>query len=154
MSGTQFGRAFTQRAEAVVSCAEEEARRRYNQPYVGTEHLLLALLQQPDTIACRVLADLGVDAGKIEEHVEVIMTRGDTRDLNPPGLTPRARKVIALAMREARGARSSPTTTGHLLLGMLAEGEGIAASVLQHEGLSLERTREEVVRALETQEEP
>lgn len=154
MSGVRFNRSFTERADAIVALAAEEAQRFSSQGYVGTEHLLLALIHQRDTVACRVFSTMGIDVAAVEEQIDSILRRGDGRKVYEPGLTPRARKVIALAMREAGGPRGWPATTGHLLLGMLAEGEGIAASILEQRGMTLEEARSTVTAVLESHQEP
>jgi len=152
VSRVRFSRTFTEQADAVVSLATHEAQRNSVEGDIGTEHVLLALLHQEDTIACAVLSNMGVDPIKMEDQLDNLLQRGD-RVVRMPGLTPRARKVIALAIRETGGPDHWPATTGHILLGLLAEGEGIAASVLRDQGLTVETVRAEVARVLETQDE-
>ncbi len=135
---------FTERARKVFSLAQEEAQR-FNHNYIGTEHLLLGLVREGDGIAARVLANLGVQLPKVRSAVEFIIGRGDGLVVGDPGLTPRAKKVIELAMDEARRLNNHYIGTEHLLLGLVREGEGIAAGVLESLGVSLERVRQSVM---------
>src|SRR3954454_22353914 len=134
---------FTERARKVFSLAQEEAQR-FNHNYIGTEHLLLGLVREGDGIAARVLANLGVQLPKVRSAVEFIIGRGDGLVVGDPGLTPRAKKVIELAMDEARRLNNHYIGTEHLLLGLVREGEGIAAGVLESLGVSLEKVRQQV----------
>src|SRR3954453_18336504 len=138
---------FTERARKVFSLAQEEAQR-FNHNYIGTEHLLLGLVREGDGIAARVLANLGVQLPKVRSAVEFIIGRGDGLVVGDPGLTPRAKKVIELAMDEARRMDNHYVGTEHLLLGLVREGEGIAAGVLESLGVSLERGRQQVMHVL------
>ncbi len=135
---------FTEQARNVFSLAQEEAQR-FNHNYIGTEHLLLGLVREGDGIAARVLGSLGVPLSKVRSAVEFIIGRGDGLVVGEPGLTPRAKKVIELAMDEARRLKSDSIGTEHLLLGLVREGEGIAAGVLESLGVSLERVRQQVM---------
>lgn len=135
---------FTERSRKVFSLAQEEAQR-FNHNYIGTEHLLLGLIRESDGIAARVLANLGVQLPKVRSAVKFIIGRGDGIIVGDPGLTPRAAKVIKLAMDEAQRIGSPYIGTEHLLLGLVREGEGIAAGVMQSMGVSLEKVRQQVM---------
>ncbi|MDP2327950.1 MAG: ATP-dependent Clp protease ATP-binding subunit, partial [Dehalococcoidia bacterium] len=116
--------------------------------YIGTEHLLLGLVREGDGVAAKVLANLGVELNKVRSAVEFIIGRGDRQSSGEIGLTPRAKKVIELAVDEARRLQHSYIGTEHLLLGLVREGEGIAAGVLESLGVNLERVRAETQRIL------
>src|SRR5215217_5572191 len=138
---------FTERARKVLQLAQEEAQR-FNHNYIGTEHLLLGLVREGEGVAAKVLANLGVELNKVRSAVEFIIGRGDRTVLGEIGLTPRAKKVIELAVDEARRLTHSYIGTEHLLLGLVREGEGIAAGVLESLGVNLERVRGETTRIL------
>ncbi|MBI3977488.1 MAG: AAA family ATPase, partial [Chloroflexi bacterium] len=138
---------FTERARKVLTLAQEEAQR-FNHNYIGTEHLLLGLVREGDGVAAKVLANLGVELNKVRSAVEFIIGRGDRMVLGEIGLTPRAKKVIELAVDEARRLNHHYIGTEHLLLGLVREGEGIAAGVLESLGVNLERVRSETIRVL------
>lgn len=138
---------FTERARKILSLAQEEAQR-LNHNYIGTEHILLALVRENDCVAARVLSNLGVELNKARSAVEFIIGRGDRAPAGETGLTTRARKVIELAVDEARRFNHHYIGTEHLLLGLLREGEGVGASVLESLGVNLERARAEVSRVL------
>ncbi len=138
---------FTERARRVLTLAQEEAQR-FNHNYIGTEHLLLGLVREGDGVAAKVLGNLGVELGKVRSAVEFIIGRGDRAVLGEIGLTPRAKKVIELAVDEARRLNHHYIGTEHLLLGLVREGEGIAAGVLESLGVNLERVRAETTRIL------
>jgi ATP-dependent Clp protease ATP-binding subunit ClpC len=138
---------FTERARRVLTLAQEEAHR-FNHNYIGTEHILLGLVREGDGVAAKVLANLGVELNKVRSAVEFIIGRGDRTVLGEIGLTPRAKKVIELAVDEARRLGHSYIGTEHLLLGLVREGEGIAAGVLESLGVNLERVRAETTRIL------
>ena len=138
---------FTERARRVLTLAQEEAQR-FNHNYIGTEHLLLGLVREGEGVAAKVLANLGVELSKVRSAVEFIIGRGDRAVLGEIGLTPRAKKVIELAVDEARRLNHHYIGTEHLLLGLVREGEGIAASVLESLGINLERVRAETTRIL------
>jgi ATP-dependent Clp protease ATP-binding subunit ClpC len=120
---------FTDRARRVLSLAQEEAQR-FNHNYIGTEHILLGLIREEDGVAARVLSNMGVDLGKARTAVQYIIGRGDSQKIGELGLTPRAKKVIELAARDARKLHHHYIGTEHLL-GLLDEGQGIAACVLR-----------------------
>src|SRR5438093_1739020 len=138
---------FTERARRVLTLAQEEAQR-FNHNYIGTEHLLLGLIRETEGVAARVLANLGVELNAVRNGVEFIIGRGERAVLGEIGLTPRAKKVIELAVDEARRLGHHYIGTEHLLLGLVREGEGIAAGVLESLGVSLDKVRAEVTRIL------
>jgi ATP-dependent Clp protease ATP-binding subunit ClpC len=138
---------FTERARRVLTLAQEEAHR-FNHNYIGTEHILLGLVREGDGVAAKVLSNLGVELNKVRSAVEFIIGRGDRTVTGDIGLTPRAKKVIELAVDEARRLNHSYIGTEHLLLGLVREGEGIAAGVLESLGVNLERVRAETTRIL------
>src|SRR6266699_1143165 len=134
---------FTERARKVLQLAQEEAQR-FNHNYIGTEHLLLGLVREGEGVAAKVLANLGVDLNKVRSAVEFIIGRGDRTVTGDIGLTPRAKKVIELSVEEARRLNHNYIGTEHLLLGLVREGEGIAAGVLESLGVSLDKVRQQV----------
>src|SRR5579863_110546 len=138
---------FTERARKVLSLAQEEAQR-FNHNYIGTEHLLLGLVREGDGVAAKVLSNLGVELNKVRSAVEFIIGRGDRIVLGEIGLTPRAKKVIELAVDEARRLNHHYIGTEHLLLGLVREGEGIAAGVLESLGVNLEKVRTQTIQVL------
>jgi len=138
---------FTERARTVFSLAQEEAQR-LNHRYISTEHLLLGLVREGDGVAAKVLSNLGVDLASIRAEVERTVGRGDHIVLGDLGLTPRARKVVELAVDEARRLNHNYIGTEHLLLGLVREGEGIAAGVLQSLGVNLEGLRQATIQVL------
>src|SRR6478752_7419703 len=113
---------FTERARKVLTLAQEEAQR-FNHNYIGTEHLLLGLVREGDGVAAKVLNNLGVELSKVRSAVEFIIGRGEKSVAGEIGLTPRAKKVIELAVEEARRLNHSYIGTEHLLLG-LVRGRG------------------------------
>jgi len=131
----------------VLSLAQEEAQR-FNHNYIGTEHILLGLVRETEGVAARVLSGLGVDLSKIRSAVEFIIGRGEKPTQGEIGLTPRAKKVVELAVDEARRMNHTYIGTEHLLIGLLREGEGVAAGVLESLGVSLEKVRAETHRIL------
>ncbi|MHB1004567.1 MAG: ATP-dependent Clp protease ATP-binding subunit [Chloroflexota bacterium] len=138
---------FTERARKVLTLAQEEAQR-FNHNYIGTEHLLLGLVREGDGVAAKVLANMGVELNKVRSAVEFIIGRGDRMVMGEIGLTPRAKKVIELAVDEARRLNHHYIGTEHLLLGLVREGEGIAAGVLESLGVSLEKVRAQTIHVL------
>ncbi len=138
---------FTERARKVLTLAQEEAQR-FNHNYIGTEHLLLGLVREGEGVAAKVLANMGVELNKVRSAVEFIIGRGDRMVMGEIGLTPRAKKVIELAVDEARRLNHQYIGTEHLLLGLVREGEGIAAGVLESLGVSLDRVRAQVIHVL------
>src|SRR5688500_5927513 len=138
---------FTERARKVLQLAQEEAQR-FNHNYIGTEHLLLGLVREGEGVAAKVLANLGVELNKVRSAVEFIIGRGDRTVTGDIGLTPRAKKVIELSVDEARRLNHHYIGTEHLLLGLVREGEGIAAGVLESLGVSLDKVRNQVIYVL------
>ena len=144
--GSRFEK-FSERARRVLSLAQEEAQR-FNHNYIGTEHILLGLVRETEGVAARVLSGLGVDLSKVRSAVEFIIGRGEKPAQGEIGLTPRAKKVVELAVDEARRMNHTYIGTEHLLIGLLREGEGVAAGVLESLGVSLEKVRTETHRIL------
>ena len=144
--GSRFEK-FSERARRVLSLAQEEAQR-FNHNYIGTEHILLGLVRETEGVAARVLSGLSVDLGKVRSAVEFIIGRGEKPTQGEIGLTPRAKKVVELAVDEARRMNHTYIGTEHLLIGLLREGEGVAAGVLESLGVSLEKVRTETHRIL------
>ncbi len=145
---------FTKRAQTVLMLAGEEASRLHHN-YIGTEHLLLGLVREGGGIAAQVLTNMDVDLALVRSKVETIIGRGKHvthskhGTIGPISLTPRAKKVIGLAVDEARRLNHHYVGTEHLLLGLIREGEGIGAGVLEDLGISLQRVRREVMLALD-----
>jgi ATP-dependent Clp protease ATP-binding subunit ClpC len=135
---------FTERARKVVFYAQEEAGR-LGENYVSTEHLLLGLVRENDSVAARILDRIGVSLGRIRSEIERQVSRGDGRLGQDMQLTPRAKRVIDLAYDEARQLNNNYIGTEHLLLGLIREGEGLAGRVLSKLGVDLDRTRREVL---------
>jgi ATP-dependent Clp protease ATP-binding subunit ClpC len=135
---------FTERARKVVFYAQEEAQR-FGEGYVSTEHLLLGLVRESDSVAARVLEKLGVSLNRIRAEVEKQLPRGDARPSQDMTLTPRAKRVIDLAYDEARNLNNNYIGTEHLLLGLIREGDGLAGRVLAKLGVELEKARREVM---------
>ena len=138
---------FSERARRVLSLAQEEAQR-FNHNYIGTEHILLGLVRETEGVAARVLSSLTVDLSKVRSAVEFIIGRGEKPPQGEIGLTPRAKKVVELAVDEARRMNHTYIGTEHLLIGLLREGEGVAAGVLESLGVSLDKVRTETHRIL------
>src|SRR5712675_2457271 len=138
---------FTERARKVLTLAQEEATR-FNHNYIGTEHLLLGLVREGEGVAAKVLSNLGVELNRVRSAVEFIIGRGDRPTVGEIGLTPRAKKVIELAVDEARRLGHHYIGPEHLLMGLVREGEGIAAGVLESLGVNLDKVRHEVIRVL------
>lgn len=134
---------FTERARKVVFYAQEEAQK-FGEGYVSTEHLLLGLVRETDSVAARVLERLGVSLGRIRSEVEKSLPRGEARTNQEMQLTPRAKRVIDLAYDEARNLNNNYIGTEHLLLGLIREGDGLAGRVLAKLGVELDRARREV----------
>ena len=135
---------FTERARKVVFYAQEEAQK-FGEGYVSTEHLLLGLVRESDSVAARVLEKLGVSLNRIRAEVEKQLPRGDARPNQDMTLTPRAKRVIDLAYDEARNLNNNYIGTEHLLLGLIREGDGLAGRVLAKLGVELEKARREVM---------
>jgi ATP-dependent Clp protease ATP-binding subunit ClpC len=144
---------FTKRARRVLSYAQEEATR-LNHNYIGTEHLLLGLLREEEGLAAKVLRDLGVDQNRVRRMIEDLVGRGQAPANARLTLTPRTRRVIELAVDEARRLGHHYIGTEHLLLGLVREEDGIAISVLRTLNLTPEKIRQQLTKAvLESQPE-
>ncbi|MQL51982.1 AAA domain-containing protein [Desulfofundulus thermobenzoicus] len=141
-----FGR-FTQRAQKVLFLAQEEARR-LNYPYVGTEHLLLGLIREGEGVAAKALAALGIEAEKVRSLVEQMVEKVTGPVPPEVTLTPRAKRVLELAVDEARRMGHNYVGTEHLLLGLIREGEGVAARVLSSLGADQNRVRGVIMQML------
>jgi ATP-dependent Clp protease ATP-binding subunit ClpC len=139
---------FTQRARRVLAYAQEEAER-LNHSYIGTEHLLLGLLREESGIAGKVLRDLNVQPERVTELVERITGPGRRTPFSKIDLTPRTKRVIELAVDEARRLGQHYIGTEHLLLGLIRQGDGVAIDILRQLGVSTEQVRREVLRALQ-----
>src|SRR5207302_778655 len=139
---------FNDRAKRVLALAQDEAIR-FNHNYIGTEHLLLGLVREGEGVAARALDSLGIELSKVRTAVEFTIGRGKaTTSPSEITLSPRTKKVIELAIEEARKLGHSHVGTEHLLLGLVREGEGIASGVLESLGVSLEKIRHQVVATL------
>jgi ClpA/ClpB-like protein/ClpX C4-type zinc finger protein len=150
--GGSFDR-FTERARHAMRLAQEEAQRLQHN-YIGTEHLLLGLLGEGEGVAGKVLTGLGVDLERARQAVEGIVGRGEHLVSGEVGLTPRAKHVVELAVDEARRLHHNYLGTEHLLLGLLREGEGIGAGVLERFGLSLQEVRANILQVLHEKGRP
>ena len=140
---------FTPRAQQVLALARKEADR-FNHNYVGTEHLLLGLIKLGQGVAVNVLTKLGVDLDTVRMQVEQQVGSGpDTKMVGNIPYTPRVKKVLALASKEAKALNHSYVGTEHLLLGLLREGEGVAAQVLRTLDVNLEKARNEILKELD-----
>jgi ATP-dependent Clp protease ATP-binding subunit ClpC len=133
---------FSERARRSLTRAQEEAQH-FGHNYIDTEHILLGLIAEEDGVACKVLNNIGVPASKIRAAVEFVVGRGERSSSGEVGLTPRAKRVIELAVDEARRLNHSYIGTEHLLLGLLREHEGTASNVLESFGVSLEKVQAE-----------
>ena len=142
---------FTERARRVMHFAQEEAQRLQHN-YIGTEHILLGLVREGEGVAAKVLKSFDVDIEKVRQAVEQIIKRGDHPVSGEVGLTPRAKKVIEMAVDEARHLNHHFIGTEHLLLGLLREGQGIGAGTLESFGLSLQQVRAKVLEILNERE--
>src|SRR5437868_6719945 len=140
---------FTDRVRKVLQMAREEAARLHHE-YVGTEHILLGLIREGEGVAAAVLSNLNVDLEEIQQKIEDSVKKGKAAAAAGPDLpyTSRAKKVLELAMSEARELNHSYVGTEHLLLGLLREEKGIAAQVLTDVGVNLEQARAETLRLL------
>ena len=138
---------FSERARRVLTLAQEEAQH-LGHSHIGTEHILLGLVGEDEGVAAKVLISSGVSLSKVRSAVEFIIGHGEKPSSGEIGLTSGAKKVIELAIDEARHLGHNYIGTEHLLLGLLHEGEGVAASVLNSLGVTLERARAETTRVL------
>jgi len=139
---------FTERVRKVIYLAREEAAR-LQHDYIGTEHLLLGVIREGEGIAATVLNNLGLDLDKIRQEVEnMVSASGGTMTIGEIPFTPRAKRVLELAVEEARSLGHNYVGTEHLLLGLIREGEGVAAKVLLELGVDRKRVREETLKLL------
>src|SRR5512146_2856113 len=138
---------FTKRARRVLTYAQEEATR-LNHNYIGTEHLLLGLIREEEGLAAKVLRDLGVEQARVRQVVEDIVGRGQAAPGTRLNLTPRTKRVIELAVDEARRMGHHYIGTEHLLLGLVREGDGIAVNVLKSLNVNPDKVRAHLARAV------
>lgn len=138
---------FTKRAKQVLQLATEEARA-FNHPYVGTEHILLGLIREGESISARVLDELGIKLPQARSAVEFIVGVGEGPHRGDQDLTARAKKVIEYAIEEAKRLNHHYIGSEHLLLGLVRNGEGVATGVLDIMGVSLEQVRNQVLRVM------
>jgi ATP-dependent Clp protease ATP-binding subunit ClpC len=135
---------FTERARRVVVHAQEEARD-LNHGYIGTEHLLLGLMREPESAAARALRELEISQDAVRDKVVEIIGRGSGAPSGHIPFTPRAKKVLELSLREALQLSHNYIGTEHILLGLIREGQGVAAKVLTSLGGDLSRVRDKVI---------
>jgi len=138
---------FSDRARRVVVLAQEEARM-LNHNYIGTEHILLGLIQEGEGVAAKALESMGISLEAVRNQVEEIIGRGSSAPSGHIPFTPRAKKVLELSLREALQLGHNYIGTEHILLGLIREGEGVAAQVLTKLGADLDRVRNQVVQLL------
>lgn len=139
---------FTDRARKVMQLANQEAQR-FNHEYVGTEHILLALIKEGSGLAAAVCKNLDLDLRRVRLKVEELVQAGpDMVTMGKLPQTPRAKRVMEYAMEEARSLGHNHVGTEHILLGLIREGEGVAATVLKHFGIGVEIIREECLNLL------
>src|SRR5437588_2305870 len=138
---------FTDRARRVVVLAQEEARM-LNHNYIGTEHILLGLIHEGEGVAAKALESLGISLEAVRQQVEEIIGQGQQAPSGHIPFTPRVKKVLELSLREAQQLGHDHIGTEDILLGLLREGEGVAAQVLVKPGADLSRVREQVIQLL------
>jgi ATP-dependent Clp protease ATP-binding subunit ClpC len=138
---------FTKRARHVLSTAQEEAER-LNHNYIGTEHLLLGLVKEENGVAVKVLKELSIDPDDIRQRIEMAIGRGQRPTMGSLSLTPRTKRVIELAVDEARRLGHHYIGTEHLLLGLVREGEGVAVDILKSLGINLDKVRAQTARVM------
>jgi ATP-dependent Clp protease ATP-binding subunit ClpC len=138
---------FTDRARRVVVLAQEEARL-LSHNYIGTEHILLGLIHEGEGVAAKSLESLGISLDAVRQQVEEIVGRGREPLSGHIPFTPRAKKVLEFSLRESTQLGHEYIGTEHILLGLIREGEGVAAQVLVSLGADLERTRQQVIQLL------
>src|SRR5216684_7441739 len=145
--GHEMFERFTDRARRVVVLAQEEARM-LGHTYIGTEHILLGLIHEGEGVAAKALESLGISQQAVRQQVEEIIGPGQQAPSGHIPFTPRAKKVLELALREALQLGHNYIGTEHILLGLIREGEGVAAQVLQKLGADLNRVRQQVIQLL------
>jgi hypothetical protein len=138
---------FTDRARRVIVLAQEEARL-LDHDYIGTEHILLGLLREREGVAAKALQSLDISLEAVRAEVEQVIGRGQTTPGPQIPFTPRSKKVLELSLREARSLGHDYIGTEHILLGLIREGEGVAAQVLVKLGADLSRVRQQVIQLL------
>ena len=138
---------FTDRARRVVVLAQEEARM-LNHNYIGTEHILLGLIHEGEGVAAKALESLGISLDAVRQQVEEIIGQGEQVPSGHLPFTPRAKKVLELTRREAEQLGHNYIGTEHILLGLIREGDGVAAQVLVKLGADLNRVRQQVIQML------
>src|ERR1022692_482260 len=138
---------FTDRARRVVVLAQEAARM-LNHNYIGTEHILLRLIHEGEGVAAKALQTLGISLEAVRQQVEEIIGQGQQAPSGHIPFTPRAKKVLELSLREALQLGHNYIGTEHILLGLIREGEGVAAQVLVKLGADLNRVRQQVIQLL------
>ena len=138
---------FTDRARRVVVLAQEEARM-LNHNYIGTEHILLGLIHEGEGVAAKALESLGISLDAVRQQVEEIIGQGQQAPSGHIPFTPRAKKVLELSLREALQLGHNYIGTEHILLGLIREGDGVAAQVLVKLGADLNRVRQQVIQLL------
>src|SRR6516164_4418047 len=142
---------FTDRARRVVVLAQEEARM-LNHNYIGTEHLLLGLIHEGEGVAAKALESLGISLEAVRQQVEQVIGQGQQAPSGHIPFTPRSKKVLELSLREALQLGHDYIGTEHILLGLIREGDGVAALVLVKLGGDLNRVREQVIQLLQEQQ--
>ncbi|WP_313624338.1 Clp protease N-terminal domain-containing protein, partial [Microbacterium sp.] len=138
---------FTDRARRVVVLAQEEAKM-LNHNYIGTEHILLGLIHEGEGVAAKALESLGISLDAVREQVQDIIGQGQQQPTGHIPFTPRAKKVLELSLREALQLGHNYIGTEHILLGLIREGEGVAAQVLVKLGADLNKVRQQVIQLL------
>ena len=144
---------FTERARRSIVLAQEEAQRLGNN-YIGTEHLLLGIISEGESVAAKVLENLGISLQKVRQEVESLVGKGGKTTQQEMVFTPRAKRVIELAFEEARSLTHNYIGTEHLLLGLIREGEGVAARVLSNLGVEPAKIRAEITKLLGVESTP
>ena len=144
---------FTDRARRVVVLAQEEARM-LNHNYIGTEHILLGLIHEGEGVAAKALESLGISLDAVRQQVEEIIGQGQQAPSGHIPFTPRAKKVMELSLREALQLGHDYIGTEHILLGLIREGDGVAAQVLVHLGADRNTVRQQVIQLTGKQPEP
>src|SRR5436189_1071814 len=140
---------FTPRAQQVLALARKEADR-FNHNFVGTEHLLLGLIKLGQGVAVNVLQKIGLDLETVRMEVEKLVGTGpDQKMIGNIPYTPRVKKVLSLAAKEAKALNHTYVGTEHILLGLLREGDGVAARVLKNMDVDIEQTRQEILKELD-----
>jgi ATP-dependent Clp protease ATP-binding subunit ClpA len=139
---------FTDRARRAVALAQDEAKR-LNHNYIGTEHILLGLIHEGEGVAAKALESLGISLDAVRQQVEEIIGQGQQAPSGHIPFTPRAKKVLELSLRESKQLGHNYIGTEHILLGLIREGDGVAAQVLVKLGADLNRVRQQVIQLLQ-----